>query len=401
MKTMKKHESAFTNHQAFSISGDKKHLMRVYELAKQLGMESRKLIPELLRIGIQVTSHFNTLAEADAQKALNALSGQSQANSYEKAPPNATRTPAGEATLPSKSKPEALKNREWTQEKMPVFSAAVEDPPKPEKKHILVKQRKETEYLLPLPGLPEGVLGADPSAPLNPGSLIMKKPLSIAEPPSVFNFVCPAENGLHQQRKMKCLLMLANTLKYLAKAPSARLAIIVVILCLLPIGVVLVERPVGLLADSGMTSSLPLYQKEPEPLPRNLTEPELVALTVYMEAKDVDLAATQALEGLDEPLRELVLQTLTGSQQAIEKLVMRNDPRSWPPPRQGLGQLGPGCTAGSSINAQGTRQQRSRRPPHQRLGGFEPHPTAGSRGGSGSHRRRTGDRLSDPDPTTP
>ena len=31
--------------------------MRVYELAKQLGMENRELIPELKRLGIPVASH--------------------------------------------------------------------------------------------------------------------------------------------------------------------------------------------------------------------------------------------------------------------------------------------------------------------------------------------------------
>ena len=374
MTLMKKHESVVTNHQGFSISGDKKHKLRVHELAKQLGVESRKLIPELLQIGTQVTSHLNVLAEADVQKAVHALRGQSQTKIYEKAPPKARRTPAGEATLPNKSQTGALKSREWTKEKMPVFSAAVEDPPKPEKKHILVKQRKETEYLLPLPGQPEGVLGAGPSAPLNPGSLIMKNPPSIAEPPSVFDIVCPAENGSHQQRKVRFLLMIANIRKYLAKAPSARLAIILVILCLLLTSIGLGERPVGLLADLGKKSSLLPYRVEPDPLPRTLTEEGLAARTVYMEAKlegedshareaeawapgaiaddrareslisalierssDVDLASTPALQQLDEPLRELVLQTLAGSQQAMEQLVMRNDPRSWPPLVKALG----------------------------------------------------------------
>ena len=47
--------------------------MRVYELAKQLGMENRDLIPELKRLGITVASHSSAL-EADAvQKALEKL----------------------------------------------------------------------------------------------------------------------------------------------------------------------------------------------------------------------------------------------------------------------------------------------------------------------------------------
>ena len=47
--------------------------MRVYELAKQLGMENRDLIPELKRMGITVTSHSSALDDDVAQKALEKL----------------------------------------------------------------------------------------------------------------------------------------------------------------------------------------------------------------------------------------------------------------------------------------------------------------------------------------
>ncbi len=47
--------------------------MRVYELAKQLGMENRDLIPELKRMGITVTSHSSTLDDGVVQKALEKL----------------------------------------------------------------------------------------------------------------------------------------------------------------------------------------------------------------------------------------------------------------------------------------------------------------------------------------
>src|SRR5919112_2103450 len=47
--------------------------MRVYELAKQLGMENRALIPELKRLGISVASHSSALDEAAVQRALEAL----------------------------------------------------------------------------------------------------------------------------------------------------------------------------------------------------------------------------------------------------------------------------------------------------------------------------------------
>ena len=47
--------------------------MRVHELAKQLGIESKVLISKLNRIDIAVTSHSNTLSEDDLQKALAAF----------------------------------------------------------------------------------------------------------------------------------------------------------------------------------------------------------------------------------------------------------------------------------------------------------------------------------------
>ena len=47
--------------------------MRVYELAKQLGMENRDLIPELKRMGITVASHSSALDNDVVQKALEKL----------------------------------------------------------------------------------------------------------------------------------------------------------------------------------------------------------------------------------------------------------------------------------------------------------------------------------------
>jgi translation initiation factor IF-2 len=47
--------------------------MRVYELAKQLGMENRDLIPELKRLGITVASHSSALEPDAVQKALDKL----------------------------------------------------------------------------------------------------------------------------------------------------------------------------------------------------------------------------------------------------------------------------------------------------------------------------------------
>ncbi|MGH7783152.1 MAG: translation initiation factor IF-2 N-terminal domain-containing protein, partial [Candidatus Binatia bacterium] len=47
--------------------------MRVYALAKQLGMENRDLIPELKRMGITVASHSSALDDDVVQKVLEKL----------------------------------------------------------------------------------------------------------------------------------------------------------------------------------------------------------------------------------------------------------------------------------------------------------------------------------------
>ena len=104
--------------------------MRVYELAKHLGMESKVLIPELKRLGIAVTSHSNTLSEEDAQKALTAF-GSTQATSS-----ITTKAKGGGGTkLLKKSSARTAKAREE--------AAEPEPPPKPEKKHILIKRKRE------------------------------------------------------------------------------------------------------------------------------------------------------------------------------------------------------------------------------------------------------------------
>ena len=50
--------------------------MRVHEIAKKLGMESRLVIPELVRLGIQVTSHSNAVEDDAARWAMDVLRGK-------------------------------------------------------------------------------------------------------------------------------------------------------------------------------------------------------------------------------------------------------------------------------------------------------------------------------------
>ncbi|HWG95869.1 MAG TPA: translation initiation factor IF-2 N-terminal domain-containing protein, partial [Nitrospira sp.] len=51
--------------------------MRVYELAKKLGMENRVLIPELKKMGASVSSHSSTLDDEIVQRALDKLGSKS------------------------------------------------------------------------------------------------------------------------------------------------------------------------------------------------------------------------------------------------------------------------------------------------------------------------------------
>lgn len=52
--------------------------MRVYELAKKLGMENRVLIPELKKMGVSVTSHSSALDDEIVEKVLGKLAPQSK-----------------------------------------------------------------------------------------------------------------------------------------------------------------------------------------------------------------------------------------------------------------------------------------------------------------------------------
>jgi len=108
--------------------------MRVYELAKKLGMDSRALIPELVRLGIEVTSHSNALGDDDVKKAMTALSGHTTFPSEKKDSPHSDRRSAISPKSGKKQPVRAGKARHEPEE---------EEAPKPEKRHILIKRKKE------------------------------------------------------------------------------------------------------------------------------------------------------------------------------------------------------------------------------------------------------------------
>ncbi|MCW5787988.1 MAG: translation initiation factor IF-2 [Nitrospira sp.] len=129
--------------------------MRVYELAKQLGMENRELIPELKRLGIPVASHSSALDDDSVRVAIEKLSSKAR---------------AGDASAGHEGK------RAGRAKEHGASHALVhEEPPKPDKKRILIKKKREEgaeEAAAPLaaaeavfaPAAPQGAEAA-PGAP--------------------------------------------------------------------------------------------------------------------------------------------------------------------------------------------------------------------------------------------
>ena len=103
--------------------------MRVYELAKQLGMENRELIPELKRLGIPVASHSSALDEDSVRIVL------------EKVGPKVR---SGEASSAGHDVKKVLHSpKESGASHGKAHSLTHEDPQKPDKKRILIKKKRE------------------------------------------------------------------------------------------------------------------------------------------------------------------------------------------------------------------------------------------------------------------
>jgi translation initiation factor IF-2 len=125
--------------------------MRVYELAKKLGMENRVLIPELKKMGASVSSHSSTLDDEIVRKVLDKFGSKckSQGTGVEGEPG------AKSGEQPSHGKTMAA-----------VRSQIVEEPPKPDKRRILIKRKKEdepAEVSVPAP-IVEGERSAQPAS---------------------------------------------------------------------------------------------------------------------------------------------------------------------------------------------------------------------------------------------
>ena len=129
--------------------------MRVYELAKKLGMENRVLIPELKKMGVSVSSHSSTLDDEIVQKVLEKLVSKSKGQSS-----------ATEGDLSARSTLEVTRGKG-----MITKGQSLEDPPKLDKRRILIKRKKEDEPAEVQPPTPAGEsersaqIGAVGSAP--------------------------------------------------------------------------------------------------------------------------------------------------------------------------------------------------------------------------------------------
>ena len=115
--------------------------MRVHEIAKKLGMESRLVIPELVRLGIQVTSHSNAVEDDAARWAMDVLQGKVEA-------PKGVSPPEGVARkVGTKKTGGRLLKKDASASGKVGADATAPEPKKPEKKHILIKKKKTEEEL--------------------------------------------------------------------------------------------------------------------------------------------------------------------------------------------------------------------------------------------------------------
>ncbi|HEU4503740.1 MAG TPA: translation initiation factor IF-2 [Nitrospira sp.] len=131
--------------------------MRVYELAKQLGMENRDLIPELKRLGISVASHSSALEPDAVQKALEKL-GPKQKTSM-KSPADTGRMDRQRDLEGGGHHPAGAKG---------VGAHVATEEAKPDKRRILIKRKRDeapSEEPAPLGHEPLAAHPAEAAAP--------------------------------------------------------------------------------------------------------------------------------------------------------------------------------------------------------------------------------------------
>lgn len=175
--------------------------MRVHEIAKKIGMESRLLIPELVRLGIQVSSHSNTVEDNVAKWAMNIILGKT---------PETTPKP-GDSSVSvhvgvKSSEGGRLLKKETSTSGRHRSEAVAEEPKKAGKKHILIKKKKTEEEILEEMGelSPAGegegegspVVQEESESPLETGPVLTQSPgVSPVESHQEVPDVLPPESG--------------------------------------------------------------------------------------------------------------------------------------------------------------------------------------------------------------
>jgi translation initiation factor IF-2 len=112
--------------------------MRVYALAKQLGMENRDLIPELKRMGITVASHSSVLDDDVVQKVLEKLGPKLKTPG---------RDAAADAGRGERSKIGMASDHAAGAKAGSAQAAQAEESSKSDKRRILIKRRKADDVL--------------------------------------------------------------------------------------------------------------------------------------------------------------------------------------------------------------------------------------------------------------
>lgn len=138
--------------------------MRVYELAKKLGMENRVLIPELKKMGVAVSSHSSTLDDEIVQKVMDKI-----------APTSKNQDIGAEGELGTKSAEHASRGKVMTAK-----GHVIEEPSKPDKRRILIKRKKEDEPLEAISSTP--LVESEQPSPTAP-AIVASTPDSSTEHP--------------------------------------------------------------------------------------------------------------------------------------------------------------------------------------------------------------------------
>ncbi|MBK9307334.1 MAG: translation initiation factor IF-2 [Nitrospira sp.] len=136
--------------------------MRVYELAKKLGMENRVLIPELKKMGVSVSSHSSTLDDETVQKVLESIGSKSN---------EPLRVTEGGVT--AKSVREGMRGKD-----APAKAQSPGDPPKSDKRRILIKRKKEEDEPPEVP-LPTPVVGDERSTQIEADASVATSSTSV------------------------------------------------------------------------------------------------------------------------------------------------------------------------------------------------------------------------------